>query len=117
MVQEDGALHQEREEAKRIEDVDVAALAEELMLDESQVLHLLEVYEKNMLQNIILLQEAIADNDLSKIEYVAHSIKGSSSNFRMENVVTLAYAIEKAAHEKEEGFCYEAYCSKIEHAL
>jgi len=114
LVEEGSTEHQEREDTKRVNTVDVSALAEELMLEEAQVIHLLDVYEKNMVQNIILLQEAIKGNDLMQIELIAHSIKGSSSNFRMEDVVHLASTIEQAAHNKETLFCYEEYCSKIE---
>jgi len=118
LVQESREVHQEREEAaQHVEGVNIHALMEELMLEEVQVRHLLDVYEKNMVQNIKELREAIVQKDLNKIEYIAHSIKGSSSNFRLEKVVMLASDIENAAHIKDEHFSYEEYCSQIEQTL
>jgi len=40
--------------------------------------------------------------------HIAHSIKGSSSNFRIESIVSLAYEVEKAAYAEESTFDFEA---------
>ncbi len=81
--------------------INVSRLAEELMLDEEQVMRLMQIYSKKMAESLEELKEAIAEQDYNIIGLVAHSIKGSSSNFRIENIVDLAYELEKAAHTKE----------------
>ena len=87
-----------------VDKVNVTKLAEELMLDEEQVIHLMKVYCKKMEESLVELKEAIAARDFKVINLLAHSIKGSSSNFRIEHIVELAYELEKAAYAKESGF-------------
>ena len=95
------------ENQKSIKGVDVNKLAEELMLDEEQIIHLMKVYCKKMEESLVELKEAIAERDFKIINLLAHSIKGSSSNFRIEHIVELAYELEKAAYAKESGFDFE----------
>ncbi|WP_367188005.1 Hpt domain-containing protein [Sulfuricurvum sp. RIFOXYD2_FULL_44_160] len=50
--------------------------------------------------------------------FIAHTIKGSSANFRFDELSRLAYVIESAAMEKEEEFefveAYEVLCFEFE---
>ncbi len=92
-----------------IKGVNVAKLADELMLDEEQILYLMKVYCKKMEESLDELKSAIVKNDHKLIAHIAHSIKGSSSNFRIERIVELAYEIEKAAYNEEDTFDFERY--------
>ena len=97
----------------RAKGIDPAGLAEELMLDEAQVLHLMRVYRRKMDESLLELREAIGRNDYKRIAHLAHSIKGSSSNFRIGEIVDLAYELEKAAYEQKAAFDFEAACDAI----
>ena len=108
----------ELKDVESIKGVDVSKLAEELMLDEEQIIHLMKVYCKKMEESLIELKEAIAEKDYKIINLLAHSIKGSSSNFRIEHIVGLAYELEKAAYAKDDEFdfttVYEAIVDEYE---
>ncbi len=97
-----------------VESINVAHLAEELMLEEEQILRLMKIYSKKMVENLAEIDEAIAQMDYKAIGLVAHSIKGSSSNFRVESLVTLAYSLEKAAAAKESDFDYRGVYETLE---
>ena len=87
--------------------MNIAKLAEELMLDEEQVVRLMAIYTKKMHESLDELKEAIHDRDYKVIGHLAHSIKGSSSNFRIESIVALAYELEKASYAEDESFDFE----------
>jgi PAS domain S-box-containing protein len=91
-----------------IKGVDAAALAKELMLDEEQIFRLMKIYTTKMDESLDELKEAIAAREYKVIGHLAHSIKGSSSNFRIDNIVELAYELEKASYAKESGFDFES---------
>jgi len=93
--------------------VDVKKMAEELMLDEEQVVHLMKIYTHKMEESLIELKEAIEAEDYKVITHIAHSIKGSSSNFRIEHIVALAYALEKASYDKDKKFDFMAVYDEI----
>ncbi len=88
--------------------INVAKLAEELMLDEEQVVRLMAIYTKKMHESLEELKEVIAVRDYKVIGHLAHSIKGSSSNFRIESIVALAYELEKASYAEDDSFDFEA---------
>ncbi len=95
--------------------VNVTALAEELMLEEEQVMRLMKIYSKKMGESLEELKEAIAHRDYKMIAHLSHSIKGSSSNFRIEPIVDLAYRLEKASTAKASEFEFEnVYDSIVE---
>ena len=77
------------------------------MLDEEQVTRLMKIYSKKMVESLEELKEAIKKQDYQIIGHLAHSIKGSSSNFRIDSIVGLAYELEKAAYAKDDTFDFE----------
>ena len=87
--------------------VNIAKLAEELMLEEEQVVRLMGIYIKKMHESLEELHEAIKERDYKVIGHLAHSIKGSSSNFRIEKIVALAYELEKASYAEDENVDFE----------
>ncbi len=100
------AVHDEQRQVGG-DNENIRRLATELMLEEEQVLHLMGIYSKKMDESLKNLKEAIAARDYKTIAHVAHSIKGSSSNFRIERIVELAYAMEKAAYAEDNTVDYE----------
>ncbi|MDA3946299.1 MAG: ATP-binding protein [Helicobacteraceae bacterium] len=96
-----------------IKGVDVTKLAEKLMLDEEQIIHLIKVYCNKMEESLKELAMAIAKRDYKEIGHLSHSIKGSSSNFRIENIVILAYELEKASYAEESTFDFETVYDDI----
>ena len=72
-------------------------LCEILQVTEEQLQMLLRVYRDKMAQTFEKLSAAISENDLKQVALLAHSIKGSSSNFRFEGMTQLAETMEKEA--------------------
>ena len=97
--------------------IDLSKLAEELMLDEEQVVRLMEIYTKKMNESLDELKEAISKSDYKVIGHLAHSIKGSSSNFRIEEIVALAYELEKASYAEDASFDFESLYEEMSKAF
>ncbi|SFV69709.1 periplasmic sensor hybrid histidine kinase [hydrothermal vent metagenome] len=87
--------------------LDSKLLMEALMLDEEEVLILLKLYLKKMKKVMPELLELIKKKEYEKIELAAHSIKGSSANFRIELLQESANEIELMAKNKNETYDYE----------
>ena len=103
----------EEKESKATMGISVSKLAEELMLEEEQVERLLSIFMKKMEESLIELESAIQKRDYKVINHLAHSIKGSSSNFRIEALVSLAYELEKAAYQEDVEFEFEKIYEEI----
>jgi CheY-like chemotaxis protein len=100
--------HLQHNKVSTLKGVNAAALASELMLEEEQVLRLMKIYTNKMYESLDELKGAIALREYKVIGHLAHSIKGSSSNFRIEKIVEMAYELEKASYAKESGFDFES---------
>ncbi|MDD5717155.1 MAG: ATP-binding protein [Sulfuricurvum sp.] len=97
-------------EASRWPNIDMRHLESALMLETEQVEHLLGIYHKKMESSLAELKEAIERKDYDDIAFVSHAIKGSSANFRFEELHRLSSVIEESAHDKEAEFDFsEAY--------
>ena len=90
--------------------IDMDHLKSALMLDEDQIEHLLGIYQQKMERSFYELKSAIDANEYEDIAFVAHSIKGSSANFRFDELSRISYVIEESATNKDEEFDFvEAY--------
>ena len=90
------------EEMKRLEKV--------LMLTHEQILQLLDLFHKNMAKLLKDLKEVIDVNESEEIARISHAIKGSSANFRFEELSRLAALLEEQALENCDKFDFkEAY--------
>jgi len=87
--------------------LDSVALMEVLMLNEEEVLTLLKLYLKKMKKDMPEFLELIEKKDYENIAHLAHSIKGSSANFRIEVLQEGANEIELMAKNKNETYDYE----------
>lgn len=90
-----------------VKGLDTQKLSEELMLSEDELMMLVDLFIKKMSKQIPQMQEAIATRDYKTIALIAHSIKGSSGNFRLEEVQEESAKIEKMAKAADTTFNYE----------
>jgi PAS domain S-box-containing protein len=90
--------------------INFADLQNELQLDIDQLKILLGIYVKKMDEILPILLDTIIKKDLEKVRNLAHNIKGSSANFRFDEIQRIANVIEDSASENDMSFEYlEAY--------
>jgi len=90
-----------------VEGVDTKRLHEELMLSDEELIMLLSLFIKKKKKTLPDLQNAIKGKNYAKIALSAHSIKGSSGNFRIESLQNTASEMEKMAKAENEEYDYE----------
>ncbi|MDY0123532.1 ATP-binding protein [Sulfurimonas sp.] len=105
------------EHLNTIEGLDYDKLSQELMLSGDELLMLIELFLKKMAKQVPDLQSAIKSKDYKQIALIAHSIKGSSGNFRLESVQEESAKIEKMAKAEDKNFDYEESYEKIKSTL
>ena len=91
-----------------IKGVDKKFLLQELALSEEELQMLLALFLKKRDAILPQLQEAIEKREMAKIAKLAHDIKGSSGNFRLEEVQKEAHTMENMAKESRQDFDYKA---------
>ncbi|MDQ1243751.1 MAG: hypothetical protein QG565_91, partial [Campylobacterota bacterium] len=101
----------------RVEGLNCEKLNQELMLSGDELIMLIELFIKKMAKQMPELENAIKVRDYKKIALIAHSIKGSSGNFRLEDVQEESSKIEKMAKGEESTYNYEALLEKIKNRL
>jgi CheY-like chemotaxis protein len=97
--------------------VDLSRLKEELMLDESEVKLLLQTFRDKMKKSFPILSLAVDNKNYKKISLEAHSIKGSSANFRFENLEHLAKSMELSARREDVDFDYKKVLDEMEQIM
>lgn len=100
-----------------IQGLDAQKLSEELMLSQSELMMLVDLFIKKMSKQLPQLQEAISQKEYKTIALIAHSIKGSSGNFRLEEVQEKSAQMEKMAKTAEENFDYQEAFEYIKERL
>jgi len=100
-----------------IEGLDYEKLSQDLMLSSDELIMLVELFLKKMAKQVPDLQNAIESRDYKQIALIAHSIKGSSGNFRLESVQDEGAKIENMAKAKDKDFDYEHSLKKIKSAI
>jgi signal transduction histidine kinase/CheY-like chemotaxis protein len=98
---------------QKVYGVDVEKLQKELMLTQEELLMLLELFIHKMESTLPELERAIAQKDYKKIALKAHSIKGSSGNFRIEELLKMSAEMEQMAKAQDHLYNYEAVFEKI----
>ncbi len=101
----------------KIEGIDIEALTEELMLSEDEIKMLLGMFIKKMNKLLPELHEMIQSKEYKKIALIAHSIKGSSGNFRMEILQNNSSEMEQMAKEENRDYDYEKNFKIIEERI
>ncbi len=98
----------------KIEGLDVNKLTKELMLTQDELILLLTLFIKKMHSTLPELHSAIQARDYNKIALKAHSIKGSSGNFRIEELLKNSAEMEQMAKNENSGYDYESVFEEIE---
>ncbi len=93
------------------------ALCETLQVTPAQLRTLLDVYREKMVLMLETLSDAIEQKDMKKIAFQAHSVKGSSSNFRFEAITQQAEQMEKEARAGNASFDYARLLGGIKEAF
>jgi HPt (histidine-containing phosphotransfer) domain-containing protein len=75
--------------------MDIKDLAEEFGLEENDVLRLVQTFIETTEQDLLLLAQAIADQDADQVRRVAHHIKGAGNNLELTDIAEAALAIEE----------------------
>jgi len=104
----------EKQKESKIEGLDVEKLTKELMLTSDELRMLLTLFIKKMQTTLPELYEAIKNRKYRKIALKAHSIKGSSGNFRIEELLKNAAEMEQMAKHENHEYDYEAVFEKIQ---
>ena len=89
-------------------------LQEELELSKDELLMLLKLFLNKMNEVIPELKNAITCQNYTQIAHLAHTIKGSSGNFRIQELQELASQIEFQAKKENRMFGYLESLKKIE---
>ncbi len=90
-----------------IRGLDMQKLRDELLLDDDEIRMLVDLFLKKMQQSLLDLQNAIKEKEYKKIALLAHNIKGSSANFRLEVLQNRAGEMERMAKDKNSEYIYE----------
>ena len=100
-----------------VKGLDVEKLSSELMLSKDEFTMLLSLFIKKMDKTLPELQNAIIKKEYEKIALLAHSIKGSSGNFRIEFLQNKASEMEHMAKSKDDEYDYEKSFEMIKSKL
>ena len=103
--------------SERIIGLDSVKLTDELMLSEEELIMLLKLFIKKMYTTMPKLQAAIDTKDYKQIALLAHSIKGSSGNFRIKILQELSNEMEIKAKEEDRNYEYNESFTLIEKRL
>ncbi|SCY70616.1 Hpt domain-containing protein [Desulfoluna spongiiphila] len=79
--------------------MDLKAIGEDLGLEESEFLEIVELFLETAETDITRLKEAIARGDMQTLTEAAHSLKGSAGNLGFTEIYRLSKDIETAARE------------------
>lgn len=93
---------------------EIERLKQALMLDGDQIRQLLDLFHLKMDKILPQLQTAIIESNYERIAHIAHTIKGSSGNFRYEELSQLAAVIEEAGREERLAFDFSDAFKKFE---
>ena len=104
-------------ESQKIVGLDTQKLTKELMLSEDELLMLLKLFIKKMKTTLPELEMAIKEKDMKKIGLLAHSIKGSSGNFRIKALQDLSSEMENRAKSQDTLFEYHKSFEQIKKVL
>ncbi len=74
-----------------------AVVLERVMGDQELLKNILGIFIDEFPNQVSLMKQALAANDLARVKFRAHSIKGSSANVGATHLKTIALQIEEAA--------------------
>jgi len=86
--------------------LDMDKLKDELLLSNEEILMLVNLFIKKMSKTMPELKSSIEIKDYKRIKNLSHGIKGSSANFRLEELQKKAGELEKMAKNNNSKFDY-----------
>lgn len=98
---------------KLIFGLNMTKLREELALNKDEIIMLVNLFIKKMSKSIPELKDAIDTMDYKKIQSLSHAIKGSSANFRMEELQEKANTLEEMARKNNSEYNYMSKYQEI----
>jgi signal transduction histidine kinase/DNA-binding response OmpR family regulator len=107
----------EAQKEEQIIGLDTKKLTQELMLSDNELIVLLKLFLKKMNKTLPELEVAISQKDYTKIALLAHSVKGSSGNFRIKVLQDVASKLEESAKNENEAYDYEESLSHMRETL
>jgi len=105
------------DEKAKIIGLDAAKLTKDLMLSEEELIMLLSLFIKKMHKTLPELNDAIEEGNYKKIALLAHSIKGSSGNFRVEELQKSASEMEQMAKSENSAYKYREKFIRIKERI
>jgi HPt (histidine-containing phosphotransfer) domain-containing protein len=69
--------------------------------DKEFACQLMQMYLEQVAQNMTDLEDALAKKDAKRLQFVAHSLKGSSADLSAESVRSIAYQMERCGASGE----------------
>jgi CheY-like chemotaxis protein len=102
---------------KGIVGLDTQKLMKELMLNEEELIMLLTLFLKKMKGTLSDLEQAIQNKEYKKIGLLAHDIKGSSGNFRIDFLQKNANEMESMAKLENSTYNYEKVLESIKETI
>ncbi len=111
--QEKIELEEQIDNSQKIVGIDANKLTKELMLSMDELTMLLDLFINKMGQLLPELEEAIQNKEYKLIAKKAHNIKGSSGNFRLEQLQKIASEMESNAKTEKEHYDYFGSYYKI----
>ena len=91
---------------QRVIGLDMLKTREELLLSNAEIIMLVKLYIQKMKKLMLELEVAISLMHFKDIAKIAHSIRGSSANFRLENIQSMSDELEKMAKKEERKYNY-----------
>ena len=85
--------------------------------DSDVLTKLIDIYLKNVEQDLKELQKAIEDKNLDTVLNLSHKIKGSSLNMKLDKIAQIAFEMEKNARNKNKDFDYKKYFDELKYLL
>ena len=81
-------------------EIDIERLSQELGFETDDVTMLLELFSEGTQSALAQIEEAIEANDYATIAKESHSIKGSSANLLLADIVDIARELEVNANKQ-----------------
>jgi PAS domain S-box-containing protein len=110
---EEGLAVSGRSPRAKITGIDADVLQKELLLEHDQLLMLVETFMRKMEQTLPELLASVEAGDLEKVGRLAHSVKGSSANFRLKMLQKEAAEMEQAAGAGDRAYDYPAAYERL----
>jgi HPt (histidine-containing phosphotransfer) domain-containing protein len=81
--------------------MDVKRMAENLDIEESELLEIVDLFIETSTSDLNRLQQALEMEDAHEVAKTAHSIKGAAANLAFEEIFEISKNMERKARDKD----------------